>query len=383
MRNLKKKLQQIDALQARQQDSQLDQQQQAKLAQRGEIVATLEALQLGCSLEEAQKAAKPMKHLSSVSSSDLLHRSTSNASLDSSSSKRKPRTGKHKQPTSQPSRLSMTASTQDTAQLDTHGPDHMSSATDTHHADPNSSSAFEPDPNQDGMSASTSTQGTATAEAVSPVPSAWQRPVNNTAAGFTISGFSTPQGQKTAAAAWPSPSGGSVVASDQGGHVPAASPSPSGAASRAKPPRKGGLSMFLSGIHHAHCYHYLWCCHLSSVLNALWFACIRCLSLLSWFFGWGIICLHRWLCHSQVQVCWASCVCSDLAVGTQNIQNWSRLSQAAIAEILGKANHICTQHTNAAPSCRWAAASSIHVLQIQYMSFLAKAKPWTQSHEAH
>lgn len=247
MRNLKKKLQQVNALQARQMDNQLDQQQQAKLAQRAEIVATLEALQLGCSLEDAQKAAQPVMHLSSASSSDLLHRSTSNASLDSSSSKRKPRTGKHNKPTSQPSRLSMTASTQDTAQLGTHGPEHMSSATDTHPAQPDLGSVSgQPDPNQEFMSASTSCQDAAAAEAVSRVPSVWQRPANQSAAGFTISGFSTPQSQKTAAAAWPSPSGGSLVASDQG-HVPSASPTPSGAASRAKPPRKGGLSMFLSG----------------------------------------------------------------------------------------------------------------------------------------
>ncbi|KAL0052945.1 hypothetical protein WJX82_010178 [Trebouxia sp. C0006] len=60
IRNLKKKLQQIEALEARRQDSQLDPQQQAKLAQRAEVCAALEALQGGASLEEAHKAALPI-----------------------------------------------------------------------------------------------------------------------------------------------------------------------------------------------------------------------------------------------------------------------------------------------------------------------------------
>ncbi|KAL0037443.1 hypothetical protein WJX79_008419 [Trebouxia sp. C0005] len=63
IRNLKKKLQQIDALEARRQDSQLDPQQQAKLAQRAEVCAALQALQGGASLEEAQKAALSQRAL--------------------------------------------------------------------------------------------------------------------------------------------------------------------------------------------------------------------------------------------------------------------------------------------------------------------------------
>lgn len=248
MRNLKKKLQQIDALQARQHDGQLDEQQHAKVAQRAELVATLDALQSGCSLADAQRLAQPAKRLSSATSSDLLHRSSSTTSLDSSAGKRRPRTGKHKQPSSQLSRLSMTASDQDSAQLDTAGPDLPLSPTRLQQAQPASQTTANAE--QDLVSTTLLDQASSSAaavEAVSPVPSAWQRP-DTTSTGFTISGFSTPQPQKTAATAWPSPRGGSLGMFDQAGPVHTASPSSGGPASRAKPPRKGGLSMFLSGL---------------------------------------------------------------------------------------------------------------------------------------
>lgn len=250
MRNLKKKLQQIDALQARQHDGQLDEQQHAKVAQRAELVATLDALQSGCSLADAQRLAQPAKRLSSATSSDLLHRSSSTTSLDSSAGKRRPRTGKHKQPSSQLSRLSMTASDQDSAQLDTAGPDLPLSPTHLQQAQPASQSATPANAEQDLSSTTLLDQASSSAaavEAVSPMPSAWQRP-DTTSTGFTISGFSTPQPQKTAATAWPSPRGGSLGMFDQAGPVHTASPSSGGPASRAKPPRKGGLSMFLSGL---------------------------------------------------------------------------------------------------------------------------------------
>lgn len=248
MRNLKKKLQQIDALQSRQQENQLDPQQQAKLAQRAELTATLEALQSGCSLEDAQQAAQPAKQFSSASC-DWLPRSSSNLSLDSSASKRKPRASKHRAPTSQLSRLSMTASDQHTAQDDTAGPDDMSSVMDSTHAQPMSSSSTKLDAERDLSSAADPEQSLAEAappEAPLPVPSAWQRP-SDASAGFTISGFSTPQGTKATGTAWPSPSGGAVGVPAEASHTPAASPASGSIGSRAKPPRKGGLSMFLSG----------------------------------------------------------------------------------------------------------------------------------------
>ncbi|KAA6425361.1 MAG: hypothetical protein FRX49_04854, partial [Trebouxia sp. A1-2] len=99
IRNLKKKLQQIDALEARRQDSQLDPQQQAKLAQRAEVCAALQALQGGASLEEAQKAALSQRALlPSTSASCGLNRSLSTLSMDSfgSSSKQKLTAGKHR-----------------------------------------------------------------------------------------------------------------------------------------------------------------------------------------------------------------------------------------------------------------------------------------------
>lgn len=277
MRNLKKKLQQIDALHTRQQDSQLDQQQQAKLAQRPELAATLEALQSGSSVEDAQRAAVPLKplfsgsssdlaqrskRLSSVSSPDLLQRSNSTVSMDSSASSRKQRSGKHRQPSSQPSRLSMTENQIGSALLDTEGAAVINSTAATlisssEQAQAAAQSSAEANAEEQPFAGPSQAAPHNAAEAALPMPSAWQRPGSTSAAGFTVSGFNTPQTQTTAAtdsgplqtnktAAWPSPSGALAGLFDQAGTGPATSPSPGGSASRAKP-RKGGLSMFLSG----------------------------------------------------------------------------------------------------------------------------------------
>lgn len=281
VRNLKKKLQQIEALEARQQESQLDPQQQAKLAQKAEVCAILAALHSGASLEEAHKLAQSHRHYSMATPmpSSSVHRSPSVLSMDSVTSRGKSGGGKHRSGASRLSSrqdMSHTPSIQaldaDSSMLpsDTTPPappqrlagqhptelvcDTPSSLLDrqansclsaTHLSTP--SYTTQPQSTAAGLSSSVAA---AAAAASGSRASAWgQAQTCPPAASLRVSGFSTPEKQKADPPAWatavsgPFPSFGSAG----GISMPSSSSAPSAAAKKMKPPRKGGLSMFLSG----------------------------------------------------------------------------------------------------------------------------------------
>ena len=264
IRNLKKKLQQIEALEARKQDRQLDPQQQAKLAQRAEVVVMLEALQSGASVEEAQKLALSHKVSLPTSSSGLQH-SLSMLSMDSANSngKLKASGGKHKSPAGRASRQDMTKQLASDAHSDkaTIAPASDAAATELSSAhtpakqslSSPASSARQPEQQISPVSETADVLEDAQSQAATPVtkPSAWSsltNPASSPVTGFRVSGFSTPQGQKAEASLWPSPLSGTPAAPAAAqGTAGLTTPTSAGAAKKPKPPRKGGLSMFLSG----------------------------------------------------------------------------------------------------------------------------------------
>ena len=282
IRNLKKKLQQIEALEARRQDSQLDPQQQSKLAQRAEVCAALQALQEGASLEEAQKAALSQRALlPSTSASCGLNRSLSTLSMDSfgSGGKHKSIAGKHRATASRASRQNLAEQprqAQDSNQGKSEagaGPSDGQSAvglTDAQEGDqtsteltpsrpqpvpkapltpvtqlsaiPNVAQQTEAAPHADSAAAAAVAMnkpsawgGSAAAAASSPVVS------------LRVSGFDTPLGHKAEGSAWCSPMGASMPSPVPLSSSTLGTPPSLGAAKKTKPARKGGLSMFLSG----------------------------------------------------------------------------------------------------------------------------------------
>ena len=246
VRNLRKKLQQIEALEARQQDSQLDPQQQAKLAQKAEVCDVLEALHSGATLEEAHKIAlshKPSLHLTAPVSS--IHRSSSTLSVDSSGSKS--RSSKHRPAAS---RLS---SRQNLSQPALQAPAADSSAPEQVHSSspqqPTQSGAESSPPCLDSQLRTLAQACTpaASASASGSRTSAWGHANSSPVASLRVSGFGTPQGQKAEAPVWATPSTVSPLNFASTGSLTTHSAAPSAAAKKAKPPRKGGLSMFLSG----------------------------------------------------------------------------------------------------------------------------------------
>lgn len=269
VRNLKKKQQQIEALQARQQHSQLDPQQQAKLAQKAEVCAALTALHSGASLEEAHKIAQSHRPLSSamLTPGSSVHRSLSVLSMDSATSKGKSSTGKHSRPG-----VSRLSSRQDLSQV-TQNPDAGSiMALDTPTPPPAPPQGLIPQQPTDLESGTladrppqpcaaatqmstplctTHAESSSSAAAASgSKPSAWgQARTCPPAASLRVSGFSTPEKQKADAPAWATAASGPSLGFGSAGSTstPSSSSAPSAAAKRVKPPRKGGLSMFLSG----------------------------------------------------------------------------------------------------------------------------------------
>lgn len=288
VRNLKKKQQQIEALQARQQHSQLDPQQQAKLAQKAEVCAALAALHSGASLEEAHKIAQSHRPLSSatLTPGSSVHRSPSVLSMDSATSKGKSSTGKHSRPG-----VSRLSSRQDLSQA-TQIPDHGSiMASETQTPPPatpqqptelecGTSGALLDRPPQacaaatqmstplctthaESSSSAAAGASSSSAAASGSKPSAWgQARTCPPAASLRVSGFSTPEKQKADAPAWATAASGPSLGFGSVGSTstPSSSSAPSAAAKRVKPPRKGGLSMFLSGERHPGGSHWGLCC---------------------------------------------------------------------------------------------------------------------------
>ena len=264
VRNLRKKLQQIEALEARQQQGQLDPQQQAKLAQKAEVCGVLEALHSGASLEEAHKVAlshKPSLPFTAPVSS--IHRSSSTLSVDSSGSKS--RSNKHRQGASRlSSRQNLSQPAQDAPAADSSTPQQAESTpleqaiqseaesclpcpdTQLHTPAQTCTPASQlstpmpsSQPQASGISGSASASGSR--------QSAWGHAHTSPVASLRVSGFSTPQGQKAEAPAWATPCIVSPLNFASTGSLATPSSAPSAAAKKAKPPRKGGLSMFLSG----------------------------------------------------------------------------------------------------------------------------------------
>lgn len=294
VRNLKKKQQQIEALEARQQHSQLDPQQQAKLAQKAEVGAALAALHSGASLEEAHKIAQSHRPLPSaiLTPGSSVHRSPSVLSMDSATSKGK--SGKHSRPG-----VSRLSSRQDLSQA-TQTPDAggmMASDTPTPPPAPpqqptelkcGTSGALLDRPPQPCAAATQMCTPLCTTQAESSTaaaaagalsssaaasgskPSAWgQARTCPPAASLRVSGFSTPEKQKADALAWATAaSGPSLDLGTAGSTSTPSSSAPSAAAKKVKPPRKGGLSMFLSGEKHRWGSH--WACCLQ---GSIWHAC--------------------------------------------------------------------------------------------------------------
>ena len=279
-RNLRKKLQQIKALEDRRQDSQLDPQQQAKLAQRAEVLAALSALQGGATLEEAHKAALSQRALSASATSSFtaLHCSLSTLSMDSSKSHSKPKglvTGKHKAAASRASRQALSEAVWEagipglTDSVDAAGESSqdadsdMPEAGDQQPADQVSSSPI-PTSSASGRLFAPASQiavptaatrqadmGTEaeSASASAAKASAWGKSANSPVTSLRVSGFMTPLGHKAdGPVAGFSPVGGSAASPALvGNNGVFGTPTSSGAGKKAKPPRKGGLSMFLSG----------------------------------------------------------------------------------------------------------------------------------------
>lgn len=282
IRNLKKKLQQIEALEARRQDSQLDPQQQAKLAQRAEVCAALQALQGGASLEEAHKAALSQRALlPSMSASCGLNRSLSTLSMDSfgSGAKHKLTAGKHRATASRASRQNLSEQprqAQDSNQGKSEaaaGPRAAHAAdqgavglTDAQQSDQTSAELTPscsqpvpkapPNPVAQLSTVANAAQQTESAHADSAAaaaamikPSAWgsSAAASSPVASLRVSGFDTPLGHKAEGSAWCSPIGASVPSPVPLGSSTLGTPPSLGAAKKPKPARKGGLSMFLSG----------------------------------------------------------------------------------------------------------------------------------------
>ena len=281
IRNLKKKLQQMEALEARRQDSQLDPQQQAKLAQRAEVCAALQALQGGASLEEAHKAAlSESALLPSTSASCGLYRSLSTLSMDSfgSGGRHKSTAGKHRAAASRASRQNLAEQPRQ-AQQSNQGKSEAGAGssdgqiavglTDAQEGDqtcteltpsrprpvpkapltpvtqlsaiPNVAQQTESAPHADSAAAAVAMNkpsawgGSAAAAASSPVVS------------LRVSGFDTPLGHKAEGSAWCSPIGASMPSPVPLSSGTLGTPPSLGVAKKPKPARKGGLSMFLSG----------------------------------------------------------------------------------------------------------------------------------------
>ena len=281
MRNLKKKLQQIEALEARQQDSQLDPQQQAKLAQKAEVCAVLAALHSGASLEETHKIAQSHRpsSMATLTPGSSVHRSPSVLSMESATSRGKPGGGKlrpgasrlssrqdlSQAPTTQAldAGSSMTAS--DTplppAPPQRSAPQHLTELeSDTPSALPDrpAQSCFPATQlsgptcttRPESVAAASSSLSSSAAAASGSKASGWgQAGTCPAAASLRVSGFSTPEKQKADVPAWATAvSGPSLSFGSAGGiSTPSSSSAPSAAAKKVKPPRKGGLSMFLSG----------------------------------------------------------------------------------------------------------------------------------------
>lgn len=267
VRNLKKKLQQIEALEARQQGGQLDPQQHAKLAQKAEVCATLEALHSGASLEEAHKIAQAHKPTSMVTSAAAsVRRSPSTLSMDSSTSKSKSSSaGKHKQAASRLSSrqdlshpLAQALDASNTCPQGTLAPSPQGRTGPPTELESHAPQAVLDRPAQCGIPATQLSTPAPQAEAASTSaapaaaaasggkPSAWGCPqAPPPAASLRVSGFSTPQRQKAEVPAWATPASVPPVSfASSASTLPYA---PSAAAKKVKPPRKGGLSMFLSG----------------------------------------------------------------------------------------------------------------------------------------
>ena len=273
IRNLKKKLQQIEALEARRQAGQLDPQQHAKLAQRAEVCAALQALQDGASLEEAHKLALAQRALlPAASASSGLNRSPSTLSMDSlnSNSKHKGAASKHKAAISRAHRQSLTE--QPKGASHTHQ-DQGASAAATSAVEQGAVSSSQAQgldqapaeltpartvptpkapitPVTQLITAMGAEQQTEARSAVSNAkPCAWgsSATASSPVASLRVSGFDTPLGQKAEGTAWASPAAGSFASAVPLSSSILSTPPSSGAAKKMKPPRKGGLSMFLSG----------------------------------------------------------------------------------------------------------------------------------------
>ena len=288
VRNLKKKLQQIEALEARRQDSQLDPQQQAKLAQRAEVCAALQALQGGASLEEAHKAALSQRALlPSTSASCGLNRSLSTLSMDSfgSGGKHKSTAGRHRATASRASRQNLSeqpgqaqdpnlgkseaapgpsaghAADQGAVGLpDAQEGEHTSAEVNFSRTQPVLKAPVTPATqlstiaNVAQQTESAPHAHSAAAAAAVPMikPSAWGTSAASSSpvASLRVSGFDTPLGHKAEGSAWCSPIGASVPSPVPFSSSMLGTPPSLGAAKKTKPARKGGLSMFLSGEQH-------------------------------------------------------------------------------------------------------------------------------------
>ena len=272
IRNLKKKLQQIEALEARRQAGQLDPQQHAKLAQRAEVCAALQALQDGASLEEAHKLALAQRALlPAASASSGLNRSPSTLSMDSlnSNSKHKGAASKHKAAISRAQRQSLTE--QPKGASHTHQ-DQGASAAATSAVEQGAVSSSQAQgldqppaeltpsrtmptpkapitPVTQLTTAMAAEQPTEARSAANAKPCAWgsSATASSPVASLRVSGFDTPLGQKAEGTAWASPAAGSFASAVPLSSSILSTPPSSGAAKKMKPPRKGGLSMFLSG----------------------------------------------------------------------------------------------------------------------------------------
>ncbi len=284
IRNLKKKLQQIEALEARRQDSQLDPQQQSKLAQRAEVCAALQALQEGASLEEAHKAALSQRALlPSTSASCGLNRSLSTLSMDSfgSGGKHKSTAGKHRAMASRASRQNLAEQPRQAQNSDQGMSEAAAGPSAGHAADQGAvglTDAQEGDQTSAGVTPSRPqpvpkapltpvTQLSTTANVAQQIesaphadsaaaaavavtkPSAWgsSAAASSPVASLRVSGFDTPLGHKAEGSAWCSPIGAPMPSPVPLSSSMLGTPPSLGAAKKTKPARKGGLSMFLSG----------------------------------------------------------------------------------------------------------------------------------------
>ena len=189
-------------------------------------------------------------------------------SMDSANSNGKPKAsgGKHKLPAGRASRQDLTkqpasdahsGKTTGTSASDAAAAAELSSAHTPAKQPVSSPASSARQPEQQVTPASetadVSASQDAQPQAATPVtkPSAWgglTNPASSPVTGFRVSGFSTPQGQKAEGTLWPSPLFGTPAAPQAAqGTAGLTTPTSAGAAKKTKPPRKGGLSMFLSG----------------------------------------------------------------------------------------------------------------------------------------